>query len=47
MTNDGVPVYICSIDHLIALKQLAGRPQDLIDIEKLRRLQEIRKRGEH
>ena len=46
MVIDNVPVYICSIDDLITLKQQAGRPQDLIDIEKLRRIQEKGKRGE-
>lgn len=45
MGIDGVPVYVCSIGDLITLKQQAGRPQDLLDIEKLRRIQE-KKRGE-
>jgi len=46
MVIDNVPVYICSIDDLIALKQQVGRSQDLQDVEKLRRIQEKRKRGE-
>lgn len=47
MVIEGVPVYICSIDDLISLKQLAGRPQDLQDIERLRLIQEKRQRGEN
>ena len=47
MVIDGVLVYICSIDDLITLKQQASRPQDMIDIEKLRRIQEKRKHGKH
>jgi len=47
MVIEGVPVYISCIDDLISLKQQAGRPQDLIDIENLRRIQEKRKHGQH
>lgn len=33
---DGVPIPVVSIAHLIALKQAAGRPQDIDDIQALR-----------
>jgi hypothetical protein len=35
---DGIPVRVCSLEHLRAMKRAAGRPQDL---EDLRRLGEI------
>lgn len=34
----GTDVRVASIPHLIRLKQAAGRPQDLVDIERLRTL---------
>jgi hypothetical protein len=40
----GVPVKVASRQHLIALKRLAGRPQDLADIEALEQLEG---RGDH
>lgn len=39
----GVPVVVISLDGLIHLKQLAGRTQDLVDIEKLRLLEEAKR----
>lgn len=44
-TIEGERVTVCSIEDLIALKSIAGRPQDLVDIEKLSRIQEKRGHG--
>lgn len=35
----GIPVRIASLEHLIRLKEEAGRPLDLADVQELRRLQ--------
>jgi hypothetical protein len=36
-TWDGVAVKIIAIDDLITNKRAAGRPQDVVDVEKLER----------
>lgn len=36
---EGVPVRVCSKDHLIAMKEGAGRPEDLSDVEKLKEIE--------
>ncbi|HEX8234387.1 MAG TPA: hypothetical protein VF600_00360 [Abditibacteriaceae bacterium] len=43
---DGVEIVVISLDGLIYLKELAGRPQDKLDIEYLRRLQEAQRHDE-
>ncbi|HEY5344019.1 MAG TPA: hypothetical protein VIJ66_10245 [Solirubrobacteraceae bacterium] len=32
---DGIPVRVCGLEHLRAMKRAAGRPQDLADLERL------------
>lgn len=37
---DGLPVKIVSYEDLVKLKELAGRPQDLLDLQELRKVRE-------
>jgi predicted nucleotidyltransferase len=39
---EDVTVHVASIPHLIEMKRRAGRPEDLIDIEKLTVLEQLR-----
>ncbi|HYQ14361.1 MAG TPA: nucleotidyl transferase AbiEii/AbiGii toxin family protein [Polyangiaceae bacterium] len=39
-TLDGVQLKVISLDHLIANKQAAGRPQDLIDVKFLEKIRD-------
>jgi len=32
---DGIPVRVCGLEHLLAMKRAAGRPQDLEDLKRL------------
>jgi hypothetical protein len=42
--DEEIPVRYISSDGLIANKLAAGRPQDLIDVQKLRHAAELRSR---
>jgi predicted nucleotidyltransferase len=33
---DGLPIKIVSYEDLVALKEMAGRPEDLTDLQRLR-----------
>lgn len=43
----GLPVVVISLDGLIYLKELAGRAQDHLDIEKLRLLQNAKREAKN
>jgi hypothetical protein len=32
---DGIPLRVCGLDHLVAMKRAAGRPRDLDDLQRL------------
>ena len=34
----GVPAFVVSLETLLEMKRVAGRPQDLIDIQELQRM---------
>lgn len=36
----GQPVLFCGYEHLVEMKKIAGRPEDLIDLERLREARE-------
>jgi hypothetical protein len=42
---EGHKVRVCSIDDLIDLKRVAGRPQDLVDITTLETIKSLKKQG--
>ena len=44
--EDGVPVLVASIDHIIHMKRTAGRPKDLSEVENLKVLRELRREME-
>jgi len=44
--EDGVPVLVASIDHIIHMKRTAGRPKDLSEVENLKVLKELRREME-
>jgi hypothetical protein len=41
LTIDGIPVSLAAIEDLIALKQASDRPIDRLDIEHLKRIQDL------
>jgi hypothetical protein len=40
--SEGASVLVCSYDDLVELKEAAGRPQDMLDLEALREIREER-----